>query len=100
MAVVLSGLAVIPGCTARPGDAPSEPRRLPSAAESPTSAVVPDLTGLSIREAEDDLVAAGLVLGDIRVRPSGETPGTVTAQMPEAGKTIELAAAVDITTAG
>ena len=58
---------------------------------------VPDLTGLTRAEAQDDLEAAGLTLGDVtKERTDQERPGRIFDQDPAPDREIEAGTSVDI----
>jgi serine/threonine-protein kinase len=57
----------------------------------------PDLIGLTRLEAQQKLDGEGLILGDVRQRPTSRFPaGQVVAQDPEADRQIQAGSAVDI----
>jgi eukaryotic-like serine/threonine-protein kinase len=62
---------------------------------------VPDLTGLTRAQAQQQLDAAGLILGDTRRRASDEVPeGRVIEQTPPADRQVEAGSAVDLVFSG
>ena len=66
--------------------------------EEPATAQVPDLTGLSFREAENALSEVGLNVGGQSEVPSNEVPqGEIVEQIPTAGTEVAPASSVDIT---
>ena len=74
----------------------AEIRRVFALADRVTTVSVPDLSGLAREEAERQLQASGLRVGDVDTRITGEgAPGTVVAQTPRtgplrAGETVDL----------
>jgi serine/threonine-protein kinase len=67
--------------------------------EEPKRVSVPPVVGLSLQEAEQDLVAAGLEVGDVTKEGSQEQPGTVLSQDPAEGATVEEGSPVDLVVA-
>jgi eukaryotic-like serine/threonine-protein kinase len=62
---------------------------------------VPDLTGLTRAQAQQQLDAAGLILGDTRRRASDDVPeGRVIEQTPPADRQVEAGSAVDLVFSG
>lgn len=62
----------------------------------PPCCTVPDLKGLTRNEAEERLRRAGLDLGTVSVKVSGEEPGTVIEQAPEGGDSLSPGGKVSI----
>ncbi len=58
---------------------------------------VPDLSGMTQKEAEAALLDKGLVLGDTALQPSEEKKNTVISQNPPANTDVEDGTAVDLT---
>jgi serine/threonine-protein kinase len=74
---------------------------LVSLGSRPPAYVMPDLTGLTLVEAQQRLAAGGLKLGKISVQETpGALPGTVNAQTPAQGSRVEPGATVDLQVAG
>ncbi len=74
---------------------------LVSLGSRPLAYVMPDLTGLTLIEAQQRLAAGRLKLGKISVQEApGALPGTITAQTPPRGSRVEPGAAVDLQVAG
>ena len=64
----------------------------------PAPAIVPELVGLSLEDAETALEDEGLVLGDSTEEPSDEfEEGIISDQSPGAGEDVEDGSAVDVT---
>ena len=89
--------------TAPPAEAPlpqgARVRVLTSAGSPPERTVLPDLTGLSLDDARYLLSVADLRLGDVQEVPSSEPEGTVLAQSPPAGVTLDTGSPVAVTVA-
>ncbi len=64
--------------------------------KGPGNGQVPDLEGLSERDAEELLIANGFVLGDVTPGPSDLEEGKVYEQYPEEGTTLQEGSTVDI----
>lgn len=63
----------------------------------------PDLTGMTIEEAESELNAVQLGLGDVLYNdnyPAGTEEGTIFDQQPEVGRMLDTSATVDVVVAG
>lgn len=58
------------------------------------------LTGMTQDEAEESLVSQGFVVGSIEVVPSEMMRGTVIAQQPAAGESVQIGTAFDLTVSG
>jgi serine/threonine-protein kinase len=58
--------------------------------------VVPDLVGLSVDTATQQLSDAGLVLGNRRLVASDQTRNLITKSTPKAGKTVPKGSAIDV----
>ena len=58
---------------------------------------VPDLAGLTVQDATQQLSTAGLVLGNQTPENSERPPGTIIAQRPAAGDLLESGQSVDVT---
>jgi len=58
--------------------------------------VVPELTGLTLQQAEEALAAVQLGVGQVEERFSEEESGTVIAQAPEPGREVQPEATVDL----
>lgn len=81
--------------SAVPSEAPvSTPTEEPE--PEPVRAKVPRLVGLSTKQAERQMSAAGLVVGKIVEVPSDQAPGTVLRQGKKAGAPLLLGAAVTL----
>jgi hypothetical protein len=78
-------------------DSQSVPEAIEEAPTAPATAEVPDLIGMTLPEAEDELAGAGLKLGAWNEIPDYEVPvGTVVVQGPEAGEGVEPDTPVDL----
>ena len=78
-------------------DFQSLPEAFEEAPTPPATAEVPDLIGMTLPEAEDELAGAGLKLGAWNEIPDYEVPvGTVVVQGPEAGEGVEPDTPVDL----
>jgi excisionase family DNA binding protein len=78
-------------------DSQSVPEAVEEAPMSPPTAEVPDLIGMTLPEADDELAGAGLKLGAWNEIPDYEVPvGTVVVQGPEAGKGVDPDTPVDL----
>lgn len=71
----------------------------PSAASSPTTAIVPRLVGMGRADARAALRRAGLRLGVVESQPSAQSRGSVLQQGVAAGAALSLGAVVDLTVA-
>ncbi len=60
---------------------------------------VPDLGGSDVARAARELAARGLALGDVATKESDAESGTILAQQPKAGSTVDRGTAVDVTVA-
>jgi len=58
---------------------------------------VPALAGLTVKEAEATLKAAGLVVGPVREEPSEKSAGVVIGSSPVADTSVEKGSAVALT---
>lgn len=58
------------------------------------------LTGMTQEEAEESLIAQGFVVGSVQVVPSEMMRGTVIAQQPAAGESVQIGTAFDLTVSG
>lgn len=75
----------------------SVPEAVEEASTAPPTDEVPDLIGMTLPEAEDELAGAGLKLGAWNEIPDYEVPvGTVVVQGPEAGEGVEPDTPVDL----
>jgi excisionase family DNA binding protein len=75
----------------------SVPEAVEEASTAPPTDEVPDLIGMTLPEAEDELAGAGLKLGAWNEIPDYEVPvGTVVVQGPEAGEGAEPDTPVDL----
>jgi hypothetical protein len=63
----------------------SEPEPVTESAAPPAQSLVPQLVGLTRQQAKAQLVAAGLVVRQVRRVPSAEPPGTVLRQQAKVG---------------
>ncbi len=90
--------------SAPPAEAPlpqgSSVRLLTSDGPAPKKTVLPDLTGLSLEDAEYLVSVAELRLGEVQTLPSPQPEGTVLAQSPPAGVTLDAGSPVVLTVAG
>lgn len=80
-----------PGTVMRSDPRPGERARRGSevlivVSRGPAVATLPDLTGLNIEAAEQELEAAGLLLGDVEEEHAPQAPGTVLRQSPSPGR--------------
>jgi beta-lactam-binding protein with PASTA domain len=74
---------------------------LVSLGSRPPAYVMPDLTGLTLVEAQQRVAAGRLKLGKVSVQAvPGALPGTVTAQTPRQGARVEAGATVDLEVGG
>ncbi len=75
----------------------SVPETIEETPMAPQATEVPDLIGMTLPEAEDELAGVGLKLGAWNEIPDLEVPvGTVVVQGPEAGEGVEPATLVDL----
>jgi len=90
--------------SAPPAEAPlpqgASVRLLTSDGPAPKKTVLPDLYGLTLEEAEYLISVAELRLGEVRTLPSPQTEGTVLAQSPPAGVSLDTGSPVVLTVAG
>ena len=90
--------------SAPPAEAPlpqgASVRLLTSDGPAPKKTVLPDLTGLSLDEAEYLISVAELRLGEVQTLPSPRPEGTVLAQSPPAGVALDAGSPVVLTVAG
>ena len=64
---------------------------------TPTKVGVPDLSGLTIKQAQSMLATSGLVLGSQTPEVSDKPADTITGQQPTAGEQLEKGQAVNVT---
>jgi beta-lactam-binding protein with PASTA domain len=69
---------------------------LPNPPSDPPPCVVPDLTGSEVGEIQRQLTRADLVLGTVGDRPVDVRPGTIVAQQPRSGTTVQCRSKVDV----
>jgi len=90
--------------SAPPAEAPlpqgASVRLLTSDGPAPKKTVLPDLSGLTLEDARYLISVADLRLGEVRTLPSPQTEGTVLAQQPPAGVTLDVGSPVVLTVAG
>ena len=58
------------------------------------------LTGMTQEEAEESLIAQGFVVSSVQVVPSEMMRGTVIAQQPASGESVQIGTAFDLTVSG
>lgn len=80
-------------------DSQSVPEAVEEALSGPPTTEVPDLLGMTLSEAEDELAGAGLKFGAWNEIPYYEVPtGRVVVQGPEAGEGVDPETSVDLIT--
>jgi len=96
-ALAFGGKVLDPSSSDEEQSAGESSRSVPAAEEAPQTVESPDLIGLTLPEAEDELAEAGLKLGAWNEIPSYEMPaGRVVAQDPVVGAEVDPGAPVNL----